>query len=69
LSVPLTFADNTRRYASGEKVDPISGTSNILRTARALTGKKEGGEMYEDEIDDETRKQLEALGYIIEDLD
>ena len=69
LSVPLTFADNTRRYASGEKVDPISGTSNILRTARALTGRKEGGEMYEDEIDDETRKQLEALGYIIEDLD
>ena len=69
LSVPLTFADNTRRYASGEKVDPISGTSNILRTARALTGKKEGGEMYEDEIDDETRRQLEALGYIVEDLD
>lgn len=69
FSTPLNFADNTRKYFSGEELNPITTGSNILRTAAALTGRKEGGEMYEDEIDDETRKQLEALGYIIEDLD
>ena len=69
FATPLTFADNTRKYFSGEELNPLTTGSNILRTAAALSGRKEGGEMYEDEIDDETRKQLEALGYIIEDLD
>ena len=69
FSTPLTFADNTRKYFSGEELNPLTTGSNVLRTVAALSGRKEGGEMYEDEIDDETRKQLEALGYIIEDLD
>jgi hypothetical protein len=34
-----------------------------------LTGRQEGGDVWEEEIDDERRRELEAQGYIIEDLD
>lgn len=70
LSMPFGLAENTRKYIFNEDLDPVGSSANALRSLAALIGKKQdGGDVWEDEIDDETRAELEAQGYIIEDLD
>jgi len=69
LATPLSFAENTRKYFSNEELDPTGATANTLRTMSSLLKREEGGDVWEDEIDDETRAKLEAQGYIVEDLD
>jgi hypothetical protein len=69
LSVPVGFNETIRKSISNQEVDPVAANANLLRTVSSLSGKQEGGEMWEEEIDDERRKELEALGYIVEDLD
>jgi hypothetical protein len=59
------FADYMNKLNQGN----YEGFRGIFPAARILTGRKEGGDVWEDEIDDETRAELEAQGYIIEDLD
>jgi hypothetical protein len=69
FATPTTFADNLRKFSSNEELDPVAAPVNLLRTIGSLSGKKEGGEYWEEEIDDKRRRELEAQGYIIEDLD
>jgi hypothetical protein len=59
------FADYMNRLNKGD----YEGFRGVFPAARILTGRQEGGDVWEDEIDDETRAELEAQGYIIEDLD
>lgn len=69
LATPLSFAEHLRKFTSAnETVDPVAGSANLMRTISILS-KKDGGDVWEDDIDDETRAELEAQGYIIEDLD
>jgi hypothetical protein len=59
------FADNISKLNKGD----YEGFRSIFPAARILTGRQEGGDVWEEEIDDERRRELEAQGYIIEDLD
>lgn len=69
LATPLSFAEHLRKFTSpNETVDPVAGSANLMRTI-SMFSKQDGGDVWEEEIDDKRRKELEALGYIIEDLD
>jgi len=67
-STPATtafLADYLNKLQKGD----YEGLRGVFPAARILTGRQEGGEYWEEEIDDKRRRELEAQGYIIEDLD
>jgi hypothetical protein len=69
VGTPLTFAQNTKNLITKpNEYNPATGLANVFRTAKLVTGRKEGG-AHETELTPKQIQWYRSQGYIVEELD